>query len=680
MTTLKIDLPASYHRKIGAGEKAVYLFDQVPFFKVRISGSADAMRRLRAQAARLEVLFYASSGDQIHWKDQQAYPLFQAPWIQDGASLHLSLPLHATARDAPVCSVFRLVEGTGRVLAQKRSPGWFAVDQKPPRGEVVVDQAPVQIQAGRAYFRAPFTLQVFLQDDWPLFLGDRAHLIMEGSDGASPLEGRWTPFKGGLRATFTVKEEGHYRIRFPLQDGVGRTSQPPIPPYDFCLDQQKPELKIQGQEKQEGYLVLLQMKEANPDFSSQHFQVRRRTLGDDQALALPSPAFLHHEGIWSARLLFPASGQYTLSWGMMDLAGHRTQAPLFRFHRLAAGQEREAQAGEARLEKEEAGLPAKEKKQAPPNSPGAGAEKKEENPVRRLQDRLEEGTLFEGAPCLPQLGCLFRYGPLLDQIAQRRPFVRRTLPDELTLTLFSPAGLRAEDLRLEARRNGQPYSAYWTKKIRPAPEGGQDGGGPRSKAKAFSAQPGVGQHWSVWVDPACFSREGFYQLVWVARTQDGHTSESVNAWGEDLSFFIDRQPPRIRRVQGLDQTRLRAVAQLVTVDYEDSVGLKRISRTINGQKTTLDLVGQRHYRDRFTLYPSGAPQTILLEAEDLAGNATSTRTRPGQWGGSLCTTIDLKPPRSFWPIALLLFFLLALFAVLFYRKRRQHLHNTSTKL
>lgn len=127
------------------------------------------------------------------------------------------------------------------------------------------------------------------------------------------------------------------------------------------------------------------------------------------------------------------------------------------------------------------------------------------------------------------------------------------------------------------------------------------------------------------IDKANFQEEGIYSMSISSEDQAGNTPDTMSFEDCDVLFRVDRTPPRLTDIQGLNEAIVNASSIDVTFNIFDSIGLANVDVYVSGNKVaTFDTFDNIvNFVGNFTI-GEGADQTVRIEATDLAGNSMNT--------------------------------------------------------
>ena len=120
-----------------------------------------------------------------------------------------------------------------------------------------------------------------------------------------------------------------------------------------------------------------------------------------------------------------------------------------------------------------------------------------------------------------------------------------------------------------------------------------------------------------------FAKEGIYKLSVLSKDRSGNTSQTE----EELSFTVDRTPPEITLVRGLEEKTVNRRKLKAEYLLYDTSGIERAEIYLNGEKINTELEKQEdgnNYAGDFVIRESFRKQKIRIVVEDFAGNITDT--------------------------------------------------------
>ncbi len=144
--------------------------------------------------------------------------------------------------------------------------------------------------------------------------------------------------------------------------------------------------------------------------------------------------------------------------------------------------------------------------------------------------------------------------------------------------------------------------------------------------------PGEGSNNTYWylteyeLPKELFSHEGVYRLQILSVDQAGNTNDTASFFEAVCKVAVDRTPPKITSITGLEKKT--ANAESVSVDYivADSLGIKEISVFLNGEEldTITEFEDAANYSGSIVLTESDETQNIRFLVTDMAGNILDT--------------------------------------------------------
>lgn len=188
----------------------------------------------------------------------------------------------------------------------------------------------------------------------------------------------------------------------------------------------------------------------------------------------------------------------------------------------------------------------------------------------------------------------------------------REITEDIVITEINPDRLDLSKVRVEITRDGMPISSViYT--INPS-----------TNYNIKTGQSGWYEY-TYRIDPSNFTEDGVYKITISSVDEAGNTPETLNYENGAIIFRVDRTPPEISSVVGLEKAIVNAAEQQVKFSVFDALGLQKVSVYVNGELVleTDNFEDLINYTNSITL-GQGMNQNVRIVATDLAGNTTDT--------------------------------------------------------
>jgi len=215
-------------------------------------------------------------------------------------------------------------------------------------------------------------------------------------------------------------------------------------------------------------------------------------------------------------------------------------------------------------------------------------------------------------------GSVYVYNDTLqDLISNGGKFVQ-SVDGDLIITEYNANRLMAGSLLLEITRDGRPLDEVSYTVV------------PEINDRATLGESGWYEY-NYTISRDNFASDGIYKIAVSSKYNTGEDKnnmreENSNYEDMDMLFRVDTAAPEISSITGLEEAIINATQSDVAYTIFDTIGLKAITVTVNGESTVItDFADDpNNYSGLFTLTERNDAQTVRIVVEDIAGNITDT--------------------------------------------------------
>ncbi len=138
-----------------------------------------------------------------------------------------------------------------------------------------------------------------------------------------------------------------------------------------------------------------------------------------------------------------------------------------------------------------------------------------------------------------------------------------------------------------------------------------------------------------------FRQDGIYTVSIFSQDKAGNASENIGSGKQSIRFRVDKTPPEIQNISGLEQEIVPGDTQVIHYVVYDAVGVESVGIYVDGilKEENRFLPDTTLADGDYTLTLSQEYQNLRFVARDMAGNITDTDRTGFQSGFSACRRI-----------------------------------------
>ena len=207
-----------------------------------------------------------------------------------------------------------------------------------------------------------------------------------------------------------------------------------------------------------------------------------------------------------------------------------------------------------------------------------------------------------------RFGSRFIYDDILQRMLTEQGRYVTELNEDLIIHEYNPSMLLTGSVSLRITKDGRPMDAVECTVSSDAQNGNADGAG------------WYGYHYRI--ASSNFKKDGLYKIEISTEDILGHISDT-SSFG--IFFWVDRTPPEIIRVTGLEKGTIDKNCAKVCYKAGDTVGIASVEITVDGKtKKIIDFTDPTLTSGEFEIKENTRRQHIRIVVRDLAGNVTDT--------------------------------------------------------